>query len=183
MKYGVLALLLVPALGCATDDASTDGAPLPQTSGSFLGRYAVPTTADFAAAATFVVDDVDWTVTAGTATLHYNLPRGLVGGKLAITLSGAIGPGATTVELAGAQGTGECTATAALVTCRETFGDLGALPISLDVVQQVAASEYAGPASDRVHVAGVFGSDPIGTVSIVLGSPVVDDGGSGHAAD
>ncbi|CAN5881507.1 hypothetical protein BH11MYX3_BH11MYX3_18870 [soil metagenome] len=167
-------------VGCAADPSETlpkPDAALPIISGTFLGTYRVPTRPGLEKAATFPVDTVDWTVVDGIATLHYNLPRGLVGGKLGITLTGSILPGDTMMMLSGAAGTGACIATAVTITCREDFGDLGVLPISMDVVKKVAAEEYLGPVADRVTVAGVFSGDPIGFVDINVLAPTVDDHG------
>jgi len=183
LVLGLVASIAVIA-GCTADGGAplpplTPGDPLPATTGSYLGRYQVPTSAELAAAATYPVDHVDWTVAAGVVTLHYQLPDGLVGGRIDVTFTGTLPSGGTVVDLAGAVGTGTCVATATTVTCREEFTDLGTLPISMAVVEQVAAMQYAGPVADRVAVAGVFSSDPIGLVEIDLQSPIVDDSGGG----
>lgn len=194
----VFILILAAAPACTSTPAGSAGgggggdvpsgltpdAALPRTSGVFAGTYRVPTDASLASAATFAMDTVDWTVVGDTVTLHYNLPDGLVGGKVPVTLSGAFPAGSTQIELAGPAGVGTCVATATSVTCHEVFGDLGPLPLSTDVVQRVAARDYPGPAADRVNVAIVFGSDPIGFVDIDLTRPVIDDkGGGGGGSD
>ncbi|MEO8700822.1 MAG: hypothetical protein ABI867_12305 [Kofleriaceae bacterium] len=169
--------------GCAADGESTTepplvpGAPIPTTSGSFASRYEVPVPSELATAADFAVDHAEWTVSGSTVTLHYDLPVGLVGGKAEVTLSGTLAAGATTVALAGEVGTGTCVADATHLVCREELAGLGAMPISTTVVEQTAASEYAGPAADRVRVANLFASDPIGFVRLDLSAPVVDDSG------
>lgn len=168
----VLATMSVIAIGCA--EPASEPQPLPLTSGRFTGSYRVPTADGLAAASTFSVTRIDWTIQAGIARLDYPLPVGLVGGDLAIRLEGPIEPGATEVVLVDQVGTGTCVASASLVTCSERFIDLGAIPISLTVVEQVAAAEYPGPASDRVEVATQFASDPIGFVTIDLDSPIAD---------
>jgi hypothetical protein len=168
------------AVGCVTHEAAPTQ-PLPTTTGSYVGHYQVPTTPDLASAAHYPVTHVDWTVAAGIATLHYDLPLGLVGGPISVTLTGTIDPGATMISVAGAVGVGSCVANATTITCREAFSNLGVLPISVAVVEQFAALEYAGPASDRIAVANVFSSDPIGIVDFDLQAPIIDDhGGSGH---
>jgi hypothetical protein len=43
------------------------------------------------------------------------------------------------------------------------------------VVEQVAATEYAGPVEHRATLATVFSSDPIGIVEIDFSSPIVED--------
>jgi hypothetical protein len=187
---GLIALFLV---GCASRPTSPPGSgsaadpvplpapadPLPAATGSYLGHYVVPAPADLAAAAIFPVDQVDWTVVGGVATLHYNLPRGLVGGTVAITLTGTAAPGATQISVTSALGTGACVAAGTKVTCREVFGDLGTLPISMPVVEQVAATQFAGPVASRVAIANVFGNDPIGFVDFDLSQPVTPDPGHG----
>jgi hypothetical protein len=144
-------------------------------SGSFAGNYEVPIAPALDAAATFDVDHVDWTVVGDIATLHYDLPVGLVGGDLDVTLTGEIDHATQTVALSGPVGTGTCTATAGIVSCREVFTNLGALPISIAVVEQYAAREYPGPVEDRVRVARMFASEPIGIVVFDLNTPVIDD--------
>lgn len=188
MSSGVLSRCLlvgVPALSLAlvacTDDAGPgDGAdPIPQQSGSFVGHYRVPVSAELEAAAIFPVPEVDWTVVGGVATLHYDLPVGLVGGVLDVTFTGAIEPGATTATLTSAAGTGTCTAVGSVISCLERFGNLGTLPISMRVVEQTAAAEYAGPVDDRRAVATIFGGpDPIGIVEFDVSQLAPDDGGS-----
>ena len=93
----------------------------------------------------------------------------------------------TSVHLSSNFGTGTCTAQGSKITCTEELTNLGTLPISEAVVEQVAAVEYPGPASDRVQVAAFFSSDPIGTVDFDISKPAPDDdddggggGGGGH---
>lgn len=181
---GSVALWLV---GCASDLSTQPGPtpagpaptqpaePVPTVTGSYLGHYTVPAPGDLAAAATFPPDQVDWTVTAGVATLHYNLPSGLVGGTVPVLLTGPVTPGAAEIQLTGDAGGGTCTAAGTRITCREEFGDLGELPISMTVVEKAAEREYAGPVADRVAIANRFSSDPIGIVEFDLSRPVVDD--------
>ncbi|MBX3155278.1 MAG: hypothetical protein KF773_04705 [Deltaproteobacteria bacterium] len=174
--FGPLVFLALAA--CAADGVDDPLlVKLPATSGTYAGRYRVPVAPELAAAADYAVDHVEWIVAGTTVTLHYDLPVGLVGGDLDVTFTGTLAPGATSLDLGGAQGVGRCTATATAITCREEFANLGALPISMDVVEQTAAVDYAGPVADRARVAVVFGSDPIGIVEIDLASPIVDDHG------
>ncbi|HEX3758703.1 MAG TPA: hypothetical protein VHW23_08345 [Kofleriaceae bacterium] len=139
----------------------------------------MPTTSDLASAAVFSVPEVDWTITAGVVTLHYDLPVGLVGGDLSVTFTGSLVTSATSADLASTNGTSGCTASGTVVTCSEAFAGLGTLPISMAVVQQQAAATFPGPVASRVAVANVFSSDPIGTVSFDTSKPV-DDHGGGH---
>lgn len=186
-KQALLAgCLLFAAAACASDDGDevpgntppmTPSAPLPQVSGTYAGRYVVPAPAELADAATYPIDHVEWEVEAGIVNLHYDLPEGLVGGPIPISLAGALGAGDRSVELAGDVATGLCVASAVTVTCREEFFGLGELPISTTVVAERAALEYAGPAAHRQELAILFDADPIGFVEIDLQSPVVDDGG------
>ena len=168
----LLATLSTIAIGCA--EPVSEPQPIPMTSGRFTGAYRVPTTQGLSAASAFVVPRVDWSVEAGIARLDYPLPIGLVGGDLAVRLEGAIEPGATEVLLVDEVGTGTCVASATTVTCTERFVNLGALPISLAVVEQLAAIEYAGPVNDRLDIANQFASEPIGVVEIDLDAPLED---------
>lgn len=158
--------------------------PLPQSSGTFAGTYRVPTNADLAQAAQYDLDSITWTVSGSIVTLHYNLPIGLVGGHVPITLTGQLGAGSTQIMLMGDNGQGVCVATAVRVICQEAFAGLGALPVSQAIVEKTAVKDYPGPIADRVTVATVFASDPIGTVDIDLTQPVIDDrGGKGNKGE
>ena len=172
-----LLLLLTLAIGCT--DATTadpDGAPLPTATGVYRGAYAVPVPAELAAAATFPLDHLDWTVIGDVVTLHYDLPVGLVGGDVRIDLTGRLTPGATEVVLTGAVGSGTCTSDGQRLSCVEQFTGLGVLPRDMALVERAAAAEYAGPIADRVAVATVFGQpDPIGIATLELTQPVVED--------
>lgn len=180
--------LLVLLVACGSDtpgpapdfgDAPplTPGDPVPTTTGVYAGHYEVPASAELAAAAQFPVDEVTWTVLGGVATLHYSLPVGLVGGKLDVNLTGPIAAGATELALTGENVAGTCVAAGTKITCREVFGDLGPLPISMPVVQDVAAREFTGPGTQRVAIANLFSSDPIGMVDFDLAVPAMDDHG------
>ena len=185
MRISLLGLTVLFFSGCAIDtpdgvesqlQSAVTTQTVPTTSGKFAGHYVVPTTADLASAANFTVPDVSWTVSSGTATLHYELPVGLVGGTLPVTLSGPIASGATSVSLSSASGTGTCTASGTIISCSEAFSNLGTLPISMTVVQQTAVTDGVS-VTDRTAVANLFPSDPIGTVSLDLSKPAADDGG------
>src|SRR5262245_29861031 len=109
MRIPLLGLVALPVLGCAITELpvaqslqESDSSSVPTSSGIFLGHDQVPTSSDLEAAATFNLADVKWSVLNGVATLHYDLPVGLVGGDLAVTLSGPIASGATSVTLTAA---------------------------------------------------------------------------------
>ena len=193
MRISLFGLVAPFVVGCAVsepaeeqDIAMVTAQTVPRTNGSFRGHYVVPAPTNLAAAALFTMTEVEWTVTAGVATLHYDLPVGLVGGDVSVTLTGSLPAGATSVHLTSINGLGSCTAQGTKVTCSEDLANLGALPVSQAVVTQVAAAEYPGPASDRTAVANLFSSDPIGTVDFDISQLFFDDdddddgGGGGH---
>jgi hypothetical protein len=184
----VFGLPLVALVGCATSDSSAPAdqtlpagdqepmrgpgpdpgpshTPIPTTTGTFAGRYYVPVPPDLSLAAQFTVPEVAWTVLDGVATLHYDLPVGLVGGDLSVTLSGTIAAGATQLQLTGGSSTGSCTAQGTIIRCNEVFGDLGDVPVNATVVERAAAADHVS-ATDRMQVATLFGNDPIGSVEI-----------------
>lgn len=178
MQYRLLTSCLLTACisEAAPDPVLTPDAQIPRTSGVYASTYRVPVSDPaLEAAAAFTVDHVEWTVVGDSITLHYDLPIGLVGGKLDVAFTGTLTPDATTVELRSAQGTGSCVATATTLTCHELFANLGVLPISLAIVEQTANLEYSGPAIDRMRVANGFASEPIGFVDLALDQPVDDD--------
>ncbi|NVB82895.1 MAG: hypothetical protein HOV81_31245 [Kofleriaceae bacterium] len=171
--------LVVVIAGCANDpDQPTPNGgvdPLPVTTGHYVGLYRVPTvTPDLEAAATFPIDSADWIISGDTVTLHYDLPIGLVGGDVEVTLTGTFAAGAKSVDVSGPAGTGACTRDANIVTCLETFTGLGTLPVSMEVVERAATAGYAGPTQDRIDVATVFGSDPIGVLEFDLDRPYIE---------
>jgi hypothetical protein len=185
---------VLPTIGCVTDDAtsverlsqqpiSLAGTPIPAATGSFIGRYVVPAPSNLASAASFAVPEVEWTVASGVATLHYDLPVGLVGGDVSVTLTGPVVPGAASMQLTSGAGTGSCTAEGTVITCSEAFTSLGAMPVSSTVVQLTALRDHVSPAS-RMQVAGFFGTDPIGTVAFdiskISDDDDDDDDGGGH---
>jgi hypothetical protein len=168
--------LLPLTIGCveAAEDPPS-GDPMPASSGSFAGSYRVPTSPELEAAAIFEVDHIDWTVAGGVATLHYELPVGLVGGELEVTLQGPISDGDVEVQLTGAQGTGTCTADGTVVSCHEVFADLGELPMSEDVVAARAQIELGGAITERLQVSHLFGEDPIGIAIFDVAIPAEHD--------
>jgi hypothetical protein len=188
MRITLSGLAALSLTGCAIDtpappeslqQSSVTSQTIPTTTGSFLGTYVVPTSADLASAAIFSLPEVDWTILNGVVTLHYDLPVGLVGGDLPVTFSGPLASGATNAQLTGANGTSGCIASGTVVSCSEAFTNLGTLPISMTVVQQTATTSFNGPMSSRVAVANLFSSDPIGTVSFDVSRPAPDGGGHG----
>jgi hypothetical protein len=179
---------VLPAIGCVTDDMASSEqlsqqalslTPIPTTTGSFTGRYVVPAPSNLASVATFAVPEVDWTVANGIATLHYDLPVGLVGGDVSVTLSGPIAAGAASMQLTNGSGIGSCTAEGTVITCSETFNSLGAMPVSSAVVQLTALQDHVS-VSSRMQVAGFFGTDPIGTVAFDISKISDDDDHGGH---
>jgi hypothetical protein len=189
MRIYLFGLVVLSLPGCAIDSpASSESLQASEvtshttltTSGRFVGTYVVPTSADLASAAIFSVPEVNWSISGGgTATLHYDLPVGLVGGSLSVQLGGPLGSGSTSVQVASANGTGTCTASGTVISCSESLTNLGTLPISMTVVQQTATTTFSGPVSSRVAVAEIFSSDPIGTVSFDVSQPSGGDGGGG----
>jgi hypothetical protein len=178
-QFGLIAPLLAGcAISAPVEEQQTESitaSPVPRKSGKFKGHYVVPAPANLTEAAIFTVPEVEWTVARGIATLEYDLPVGLVGGELSVTLRGPIRAGATSVQLSSNFGTGTCTAQGPKVRCSELLTNLGTLPISEAIIEQVAAVEYPGPASDRAQVAAFFSSDPIGTVDFDVTKPSDDD--------
>lgn len=188
MRISLFGLATIFASGCAVapadpsvseDQLALTAQSVPTTTGSFQGQYVVPVPANLTAAATFAMTEVDWTVSGSAVTLHYDLPTGLVGGDVSITLTGTMAAGATAIQVTGAVGAGTCTASGTVVSCSEAFGNLGALPISMAVVQQAAQTDNQ-PVPNRVAVAQIFPSDPIGTVSFDITRPTPDNHGGGH---
>ncbi len=158
--------------------------PAPGTtavSSSFGGSYSVPTTAALAAAATFDMPELNWSVQGNVATLAYNLPRALVGKVVRVTFTGPFDPATGTATLSGTPGTSTCTVTATTVSCSEAMQGLVPLNPDLNVVSSLAAT-YAGPVSDRTALAQQFAGDPIGIALIDLSRPGVADPSEVEAA-
>lgn len=188
MRIFVLGMFVLPLVACidgagappeSQRRAEVAAQSLPATGGRFVGRYVVPAPADLADAAVFAVSEVRWRIANGVVTLHYDLPVGLVGGDISVTLSGTLSPGATSVQLSGNVGTGWCSAQSTVVTCGETLHNLNNLPVNQAVVEQ-AAAEYPGPVANRLAVASLFSSDPIGSVEFDLTTPSSSGGGGRH---
>lgn len=133
---------------------------------SYRGTYEVPVPGALEAAATYDVAEVEWDVDGDAVELKYDLPRGLVGKEISLHFEGTLS--GSTAKLSGAVGTAECTLTETEVVCNEVMA--GLLPMTPDyaVVEDLAASEYTGPASDRLDVAKRFAGDPIGIVRVDL---------------
>lgn len=167
--------LFVACTGGEPQEQPTPADALPAVTGTYVGRYLVPVPDELAPAATYSVDHVDWEVQGSAVKLQYDLPEGLVGGRIRVVLDGTLDAGATTMDVAGELATGHCVGSSDLVSCREEFFGLPALPIDMAVVQEAAALEYAGAVADREEVARLFGSDPIGIVELDLTRPVARD--------
>lgn len=169
-------LFLVLAGVSACSSSGTADAPVtPPTSSA---TYEVPVPATLAAAATFEVEDVKWSIDGGTARLAYNLPRGLVGRSLRVDFSGAFDAATNTGTLVGDAGTAECTLVGSALRCNETMRGLLPIDADLSTVEAIAKTEYAGPVQDRLDVAKVFGGDPLGVLRAdVSTSSAVDDEG------
>ncbi|MGE0869763.1 MAG: hypothetical protein AB7P03_14455 [Kofleriaceae bacterium] len=180
--FGFLAAVTTGCMATGSDSgAPTHADPLLDaaavalgTGGTFAARYRVPVHAGLDAAAEFEVDRVRWKVEGNEVELRYRLPVGLVGGRVEVRLSGFLEDGASTVDLVGDVGVASCAASSTTIECHEIFDDLGPLPRSVALVEQAAAIQYEGPISDRVQVANLFGSDPIGVVHIELDQPYID---------
>lgn len=165
-------VLLILACGALTacDDAKSD---------AYRATYDVPVPAELAAAATYDVARVEWSVDGGTAELRYDLPLGLVGKTVGLSFKGSVDATGTSANLTGAAGTALCTIGPSAVDCNETMAGLLPLEPDLAAVESLAAAEYAGPAADRVEVAKRFAGDPIGVVHIDL-THLADDDSSAH---
>lgn len=138
-------------------------------SGNFHGTYSVPVPPALEAAASYDVPEVEWSVDGDEVELRYDLPRGLVGKALQLSFKGSLA--GSTAALSGSAGTADCTITSEEVVCNESMA--GLLPLTPDyaVVEELAATDYAGPAADRLDVAKRFAGDPIGIVHIDLTVP------------
>lgn len=177
-------LSLLALLGFACVDPTVDGAGgggATAAATAFAGSYEVPVAPALAAAATYPVAEIQWTVTGGVATLEYDLPFGLVGTKVRVSFTGPIE--GTNGKLEGPVGTADCTISGTAVSCLENMAGLLPLATDMAVVEQVAATEYAGPAADRIDVAKQFQGDPIGIVHIDLTQVVLVDDPVGTEKD
>lgn len=166
---GACALSLVGLGGCAPDDSGGAGST---AQGVYAGTYEVPVSADLAAAATYDVAEIEWVVTGNSVELRYDLPMGLVGKKVRVDFAGSVDEAAGTAKLTSVIGDAKCTVGADTVSCTENMQGLLPLTPDLAVVEQLAATEFSGPASMRVDVAKQFSVDPIGIVHIDLTAPV-----------
>jgi hypothetical protein len=166
-------LLAAFAAGCAAggaDDADAGaGAAIPKA-GSYSGIYEVPTRPELAAAATYDVADVEWSVRGGEVELSYDLPLGLVGTKVRVKFAGNVDSSGAKASLAGDAGTADCNVGGGSIVCFETMRGLLPLEVDLAEVEARARAEYAGPLEHRLDVAKQFASDPIGIVDVDLTS-------------
>ena len=153
-----------PAHADATEGLS------PGASGSFGGSYEVPVSPALAAAARYDMTEIEWVVAGGTARLHYNLPRALVGSTVSVDFVGTFDGKANHVTLTGAAGTAECALSATEIVCTEAMHGLLPIDADLGVVEKLAA-DYAGAASDRIAVSRQFAVDPIGIARLDLARP------------
>jgi hypothetical protein len=173
----------VPDGGAASADGGADGAlggefPLAAANLSYVGHYDVPTaTPELAAAATFAVDSLHWSVDAsGAVHLDYDLPAGLVGTPIHVEFNGVLTPGSRQVNLVGPPGTAQCTVAGTQLSCFERMEGLKPLTIDMGLVA-AAALDYPGPSQHRIDVAGIFQAEPIGVVRFDLATGAVDDKG------
>jgi hypothetical protein len=167
---------LVAIAGCSDGaGAGSGGGGAAAVSGSFTGTYEVPVPAELASAAVYVVPEVSWSIVGGVATLEYDLPLGLVGTRVRVAFTGAFDAATSTAHLTGAAGTADCTLAAGKVSCSEVMPGLVFTP-DYTVIASIAATDYAGPAQNRVDVAKRFAGDPIGIVHADLATPSASSG-------
>ncbi len=167
-------------VGCGTaavpsgSDAAGGGSETapPAQSGSFAATYEVPVPESLSAAATFTLENLNWKLTDdGSVRLAYNLPKDLVGKTISVELEGTLSSDSSdpqTAELSGSAGTASCTLSATAVTCHEQLSGLAPIDSDLAVVEKLASSNFSGPSEQRVSVAQLFSSEPIGIVYIDL---------------
>lgn len=166
-----IALVTATALAACGGEPGTVAAP--GTTPTISGTYRVPVSADLASAAVYSVPEVTWTVSAGTATLAYALPRELVGKTVRVSFAGPFDAATGRGTLTGPAGTAECATSGTTVTCTETMRGLLPLDPDLGVVEKLAP---AGMAAARVEVAKRFSTDPIGIADFAPApSAPVDD--------
>jgi hypothetical protein len=171
----VLTASLLCACACSAEpDSGGAGGGAAEISGQFAGVYEVPTQPELARAAEFPVDRVSWRVSAGSATLTYDLPKELLGKSLDLSFTGPI-DAAGTATLTGEAGSAECSTAARTIACREVLDGLSPLEPDLEAVEQLAAKTYAGSAQDRIDVARLFSNDPIGIVTFDLDARRAED--------
>lgn len=180
IRTTTLSLLALLGLACV-DSSVDDGAGGASAATAYAGSYEVPVPPELAAAATYPVAEIEWSVVGGVATLEYDLPLGLVGTKVRVSFTGPVE--GTNSKLTGPVGTADCTIGDAAVSCLENMDGLLPLATDMAVVEQVAATEYAGPVVDRVDIAKRFQGDPIGIVHVDLTRAVVVDDPVGSEKD
>jgi hypothetical protein len=166
-----LCALLAMACGSADPaDAVVDAGVGPH---AYRGTYEVPISPELRAAATFDVDEIEWSAIEGKARLAYKLPVGLVGTSLRVDFVGHVDQVSGSGELTGEAGSSACTIGEAYVVCKETMPGLLPIDVDFDLVRKLAEREYPGPAQDRVDVATKFMNDPIGVARVDLRAPSV----------
>lgn len=170
------ASLCACACSSSTSEPSTGagGAQATPAAVHFSGTYQVPAPPNLAAAALYPVEGIKWSVAGQSAVLDYDLPKELVGSTLRVTFAGSV-DAAGSAQLTGEVGTADCTVSAAEVVCHEVMRGLLPLEPDVDAVERLAAKTYAGAEQDRVDVARLFSTDPIGIVTIDLSSGKADD--------
>jgi hypothetical protein len=177
--FAFLSASLLAACDAAVGDdgGGGGGGGAAGVAGKFAATYEVPVPAELADAAVFPVAEVEWSVVNGVATLEYDLPLGLVGKAVKVEFQGAADAASTSASLTGPAGTADCTISPTTVVCNEQMS--GLLPMSPDyaVIEELAATEYSGPAANRIDVAKQFAGDPIGIVHVDLTKAAVDDDG------
>jgi hypothetical protein len=172
----LVASLLACACSSSTSEPATsdEGAQGTPAAVHFSGTYEVPTPPNLSAAARYAVEGITWSVEGQSAALDYDLPKELVGSALRVSFAGSLDT-AGSAQLMGEAGTADCTVSAAEVVCHEVMRGLLPLEPDIDVVERLAAKTYAGAAQDRIDVARLFSTDPIGIVTIDLSSGKADD--------
>lgn len=172
--------LAATLLSCACSSDPSESAPRGEVIPAFehfSGTYEVPTGPELAAAARYDVEGIRWSVVGGAASLDYDLPKALVGAALRVRFTGElVTPGSA--QLTGDVGTADCAVSPVEVVCREVMRGLLPFEPDLEVVERLAAKTYAGAAQDRVDVARLFSTDPIGVVTIDLRSGKGSDDGA-----
>ncbi|MES1187347.1 MAG: hypothetical protein ABUL60_26255 [Myxococcales bacterium] len=175
-KCTIFLALLACACGAAEPAASGAGGATSMAGGTgvgtrFAGTYEVPVEPALAAAALFTVSQVEWTLSGTRARLTYDLPRELVGKALRVDFAGTLAADGT-AQLLGEAGKADCSVQVSTVVCNEQMPGLMPLEPDLAAVEALAADSYAGPASDRLDVARLFGADPIGIARVDLSKPL-----------
>lgn len=168
---GATALLLPFSTACSSAGAGGSAVEPPPT-GVYRGTYEVPVPAELAAAATFAVPEIEWTLSGDAVVLAYALPLGLVGQKVRVKFAGSLG-----ATLSGDAGTATCEVAREAVSCHEVMTGLLPLEPDFEVIAEEAARGPAVDAALRAEVAQRFSVDPIGIVHLDPSAPVFPDPG------